>query len=364
MKEMEFRKTIVNYIDVDPQPELGFNFPFKIIIPKNLCDNPDVIYTCNLPTDRYDESSTFDELLNFAKKDLSGIDQLMEYLCLEKGNPMVIPAVPTMRGIRPNFLGRDCYKNDFYIHPENEFKDYIYKYENLADQHKKMMQYAIELLRKEDIMVSDKVVICGYSEGAKFASHFSILHPEMLKAVIAGGTGGAISMPVSEIEGYEFTYPTGISDVPNFNMNEFEKIAFFFWMGDKDRSDSAQPYFDTVYYMDEDGEKKKLVDECGNDTPMIDAFGKPVFKLDENGNYRAKSSLFSDQEVNAINKVLGTITQERFKKQEEIYNDFKLNAEFHMYHGDHVTVFDELDRITNHIDEFIEKKLKSDRNRK
>ena len=32
----------------------------------------------------------------------------------------------------------------------------------------------------------------------------------MIKAVVAGGTGGVMSMPLEELDGYEFTYPTGI----------------------------------------------------------------------------------------------------------------------------------------------------------
>lgn len=40
--------------------------------------------------------------------------------------------------------------------------------------------------------------------------------------------------------------------------------------------------------------------------PLIDKDGNQVFTRDVNGNYRAKFNLFSDSEVNAINKVLGT----------------------------------------------------------
>lgn len=39
-------------------------------------------------------------------------------------------------------------------------------------------------------------------------------------------------------------------------------------------------------------------------------------------------SLFSDSEVNAINKVLGTKIQDRFRKQEEIYKELGLKATF------------------------------------
>ena len=357
IKVYEFGIILVDTIEVDPHAERGFNFPFRIIIPKNLNNNPEMIYACNLPQDRSQECDTFDELIEKAKKSFSSIDPLLRYLCLEKGNIMIIPAVPRMRRLRPNFLGRGFFKNNFLNDEDIKFKDDLYKYKNLADQHKAMMEYAIKILRSNKIMVDDRLIICGYSEGSKFASHFSLLHPEMLKAVIGGGTGGAISMPVSELDGYEFVYPTGIADLDSFNMDDFKKISFFYWMGDTDKSDSAMPYFDTVYYTDENGKQQVLCDENNNPTPLIDENGKQVFKLDEWGNYTAKYSLFSDQEVNAINKALGTVTQERFKKQEKIYKDFGLNSEFHLYPGNHRTVFDNLDVITKDIDKFIEKEL-------
>ena len=90
-------------------------------------------------------------------------------------------------------------------------------------------------------------------------------------------------------------------------------------MGKEDKSDSAMPNFDDYHYTDENGNVCVLKDECGNKTPFVDENGTQLLKLDENGNYTAKFNLFSDSEVNAINKVLGTVTQKRFIKQQEIY---------------------------------------------
>ncbi len=360
MKEFKLRDQEVYCIDVDQQPNLGFNFPFKIIIHKNLNQNPEVVYACNLPRDMSAKCDTFDELIEFAKNDFGSIDPMLIHLCLEKGYPMIIPAIPRTKEFRPNFLGRDCFENNFSSY--QDFREDLYRYENLAEQHKNIIGYAIKCLIDNSINVDDKVIISGYSEGAKFASHFALLHPEVIKAVIAGGTGGAISMPISNLLGYEFIYPTGISDVKNFNKEEFEKISFFYYMGESDKSDSAIPNFDTVHYKDENGEDKILVDECGNQTPLIDENGNKVFKLDENGNYTAKFSLFSDEEVNAINKTLGTVTQERFKKQEQVYNELGLDSEFHLYPGDHRTIFENRDQIFRDVDNFILKHLSKSNN--
>ena len=60
MKEFKLRNQEVYCIDVDYQPNLGFIFPFKIIIPKNLDQNPEVVYACNLPRDMSAKCDTFD----------------------------------------------------------------------------------------------------------------------------------------------------------------------------------------------------------------------------------------------------------------------------------------------------------------
>lgn len=361
MKEMKFRGVMVDYIDIPANSEYGFNFPFKIIIPKNISDTPDLIYACNLPKDQSENCSLMDELIECTKEDLDSIDPMHVHLCLTNGNPMIVPFVPRLKDFRPNFLGRECLTNDFKLSKfDKKYENDMYLYNNLADQHKSMIEYTITCLKKEGINVDEKVIISGYSEGAKFASHFALLHPEIIKAVIAGGTGGAISMPIDNIDGYEFVYPTGISGLKNFNFDVFKNISFFYYMGEEDKSDSAMPNFDDYHYTDENGNDCILKDECGNKTPFIDENGNQVLKFDENGNFTAKFHLFSNSEVNAINKVLGTVTQKRFIKQQEIYSNLGLNAIFKLYPGNHRTIFDYREMIFSDVDSFINENLIKD----
>ena len=354
MDEFTLRGVSTWCIDVERQPHLGFHFPFKIVVPKKLNDCPELVYACNLPGDRSESCSAFDELVQYAKNDFGSIDPMLVHLCLENGYPMLVPAVPRFEDFRPNFLGRDCFHNDFRKAENSVFKDFLPLYENLADQHKAMMEYGIKCLKEKGIQVDDRVILCGYSEGSKFASHFALLHPEIIKAVIGGGTGGTISMPISNRDGHEFVYPTGIADVPNFDFVSFKNIAFFYYMGDADKSDSAIPNFEIYRYKNEDGEDCILRDECGNATPFINENGVQRFLLDRDGNYTARFNLFSDQEVNAINKVLGTVTQDRFRKQEAIYGELGLNAIFKLYPGNHRTLFNNRTVLFEDVDRFIE----------
>ena len=359
MNEMIFKGVLVNYIDIESNKENGFNFPFKIIIPKNIKENPDLIYACNIPKNESENCSTMEELIERTKTDISNIDPIQAHLCLTNGNPMIIPFIPRLKYFRPNFLGRDCLMNDFKIlNNDKKYAKDIHLYNNLADQHKSIIEYAIAYLKGQDINVNNKIIISGYSEGAKFASHFSLLHPEIIKSVIAGGTGGTISMPIDYLDGYEFVYPTGISGLKNFDFDEYKNISFFYYMGKEDKSDSAMPNFDDYHYIDENGNDCILKDECGNKTPFIDENGNQLFKLDENGNYTAKFSLYSDSEVNAINKALGTITQKRFMKQQELFSNLGLNATFKLYPGNHITIFDNREKIFNDVDIFIDENSK------
>lgn len=117
------------------------------------------------------------------------------------------------------------------------------------------------------------------------------------------------------------------------------------------------PNFDDYHYMDENGNDCILKDECGNKTPFVDENGKQLLKLDENGNYTAKYNLFSDSEVNTINKVLGTVIQKRFIKQQEIYSNLGLNATFKLYSGNHKTIFDNRKEIFDDVDSFLRENL-------
>ena len=167
-------------------------------------------------------------------------------------------------------------------------------------------------------------------------------------------------MPISYLEGYELTYPVGVSDLKNFDFDEFKKIAFYMYMGGIDRSDSAMPTFAPIGY-EENGKPIWARDECNNKTVYIDENGKQHFVLDENGNYTAMNNLFTDSQVNAINKTLGTVTQDRFEIQRAIYEQCGLNALFKIYEGaDHRSIFNDDNyraQVIHDITEFMKTRI-------
>ena len=352
--------TVVNWngkqieeIIIESNPERGFNFPFTLLIPLDLSDDYYLTYKLNLPRNYIGDCNSLEEIQEKTLESRGNIDPIDKHFLCDLEYPLLLPAIPRGYEFRPNFIGKE------FIHGI-EFKDErdkildVNKYVGLPEQMKNMMLYAMALLKEKKPTSNDKVIMTGYSEGAKGASHFALLHPEIIQAVVVGGTGGAMSMPIKEKDGYEFIYPTGIADLPNFNEEEFRNIAFFYYMGDIDVCDSAMPNFEDVHYIDENGEDKILSDENGNHIPSRDENGKFIFKLDENGNYTAKYTLFTDSEVNAICKVFGPETQERFNNQSKLLEELGLNVKSVKYPGDHKSVFDNKEVIKQDIDNFLE----------
>ena len=55
------------------------------------------------PRNESDNCSTMEKLIEIIKEDFSSIDPILAHLCLSNGNPMVIPFVPRLKDLRPNF---------------------------------------------------------------------------------------------------------------------------------------------------------------------------------------------------------------------------------------------------------------------
>lgn len=401
-------------IIIQPDETYGFNFPFILEIPNIINEKPDLVFACNLTQDFSSSSKSYDEVIEKTCNDLGSIDPMHLHLSLNTGNILFIPCIPRMKDFRPNFFGKDiCFDklDNAYEEAKKEencfTKSDIDKYKDLKNQYIKMIQFAMQYLKiNKGIEVDDKIVLSGYSEGAKFVSHFALVHPEIVKTVVAGGTGGCISMPISELNNNELKFPLGTSDIV-FNEEEFCNIKFFYYIGRQDLSDSAMPKFSLIHYINDTGNEQIVRDECGNTTPYIQEYNenskiiyipvineegkrilvpkiiensdlhkylfykdkdgentplfdengqqvKQLFILDENGNYLSGFSLFNDEEVNIINKELGLRTQVRFDKQEEIYKKANIDCVFMMCKGNHKTIFDYRDEIFKEVDSFIQ----------
>jgi len=119
-----------------------------------------------------------------------------------------------------------------------------------------MIRDAQNMLAQNDIAVKDKVLMNGFSASGCFALRFAIMHPDMVRAVAAGGFSSAPTLPTDKVDGTDVRYPVGISDIKeefgiDFNPDEYKKVSQYIFMGDKDDND-ATLYRDSYEQEDAD----------------------------------------------------------------------------------------------------------------
>ncbi|NIR11440.1 MAG: hypothetical protein GTN82_38985, partial [Candidatus Aminicenantes bacterium] len=106
-----------------------------------------------------------------------------------------------------------------------------------------MIKYAQQLLRVNGFKIHDQIFMHGFSASAKFCNRYSFLHPEMVKAVAAGGVNGLPTLPVSEWNDCELPFPIGTAGIERFidkgfNEKAFRQVAHYIYMGAFDRNDT------------------------------------------------------------------------------------------------------------------------------
>ena len=309
---------------VPPNIEKGFFFGYAIFIPEGCkTDTTLLVHCCNTggagitdgKLDRTKPSITLEDGELAAKLQSFSPNEAL-WCGYDLKMPVLTPLFPRVRGFYTHYLTSKVYNNDVsdLIKINEEWKDYGYlskeeiiiikeKLVDLPKQLANMLDNAKDVLTVLGINIDSKVILEGYSASAKFANLFTALHPEKVKACVAGGTSGNIILPMKQLEGQELKFPLGIADVKDFDLESFAKIPQFYFIGDQDNNDPA--------------EVKEIVD------------GKYIPEYPD---------CYTTHETTQIHTLLGKTVQERFEKTKEYYEQYGINAKFKKYYGDHVHV--------------------------
>jgi len=96
----------------------------------------------------------------------------------------------------------------------------------------------IPQLQKAGYIVDEKVFFMGFSGVSTFSMRFTIIHPELVKAVWLGGSVHA-PIPASEYNGTEINYPVGVNDLEEltgkpFNLEVYKTVPHMIVIGEDD----------------------------------------------------------------------------------------------------------------------------------
>lgn len=116
----------------------------------------------------------------------------------------------------------------------------------------KMVEILKQNLEKGRIVVKDKIFIEGFSAGGMFAQRFALLHPELVKAIAVGQSGGALTLPVEEYKNRKMDWPLGIYGFEQltgnpFNMDAYKNVSQFIYIGSDDNNNSTVQYGNEIW---------------------------------------------------------------------------------------------------------------------
>ena len=111
-----------------------------------------------------------------------------------------------------------------------------------------MVDDARQRLAASDYPVADGMLLNGFSASGNFVDRFTVLHPEQVVSVTAGGLNGMALLPLAEADGRTLEYHVGIADVEELtgqavDLDALDDANQFLYMGAEDENDTI-PYDD------------------------------------------------------------------------------------------------------------------------
>lgn len=260
-------------------PEQGFNFDYYIYIPKFLdTSKENIILIESINTGLSDSIEHHMKGAKFAASKSS----IGNYVSNKLNIPLLVPIFPRSE------TNWQIYTHAFDSETFNEKGTNL---ERLDLQLLAMFEDAINQLNQRGLKIQNQFFMTGFSASGTFANRFSILHPERIKAVCAGGVNSILILPLEEYNGKKLNFPIGIGDVESItgqevNLKSFRKLPQFWFMGENDDNDAAK--FDDGYNPNE---RKWVFDILGEE--MMPTRWKKVQQIYQENNIPASFKTYA-----------------------------------------------------------------------
>lgn len=222
---------------VESDPDAGFEYPYYLHVPDDYDGGPILVE----PTNTGRQSDTFADHREVAEQRAAG--GTSRRVADRLGVPYLHPVFPR---------------------PASEPVDWTHYVHGLCARTMRLTDGPLARVDLQTVAMIDDardriagdvprdVLVDGFSASAAFANRFTVLHPDRVRAVSAGGVNGMVTLPIETVEtpdqvGFEDTiatsYPVGVADVPELTGNAFDAAAFratpqFYYLGEADEKDS------------------------------------------------------------------------------------------------------------------------------
>ncbi len=285
---------------VEPDINGSFKYPYFLFIPNRVSRN-EKVYLIIEPNNSGFADDDLQKHVEKAQRTATNDFYLGNYLAQRFKYPLLVPVFP-----RP--------KTEWKIYTHALDRDVMLQRDNplerIDEQLINMFKDAQSKLEKKAIKTHNRFLLTGFSTSGTFANRFTIIHPDRVFAVAAGGLNGLLMLPVDSLNNEILKYPIGVGDLKELTNKEFQKKLFqntyqFYFMGKLDKND-AIPYDDAF----EQNEREQI----------FRLLGERMFSE----RWDKCRNIYMNANVNAIIKTFDNIAHEHPEKiKKEIIKFFK-----------------------------------------
>jgi pimeloyl-ACP methyl ester carboxylesterase len=306
-----------NYRTVKANPDAGFYWNYLLYLPDSI-SSPTMLVIPN--NTGYEEDE-----IDFHLAEAQNLIKQMSSLSDELGTALLVPVFPRPDGELSQYYTHNLDRNALLMDVDG--------YLRLDLQLLAMIDDARSRLNEDGIATDEGILLWGYSASGTFSDRFTLLHPERVKAVAAGGC--THSLPFAEYGGENLPYPIGTYDYETITGHPFDQQAFaaiprFLYKGDQDTGGTqtvdgitypANQYFELFIKADLEA--------------RVETFPAPIVP-DANMTY-------PEEEAIKYRIYHGAVFVDEFLAVESIYEDAGLgNTQFKLYEGVGHEVTDEM----------------------
>ena len=123
---------------------------------------------------------------------------------------------------------------------------------------------AEDKLKERNIKIENRYILTGFSATGTFVNRFTLIHPEKVKALVAGGLNGLLMLPIDSLKNEPLRYPIGTADLIQITGRDFLREQFlntpqFYFMGKLDDNDAVT--YDDAFDLEERDQIFRLLGE-------------------------------------------------------------------------------------------------------
>ncbi|GAA0541477.1 PKD domain-containing protein [Halorubrum ejinorense] len=224
---------------VEPDPDAGFNYPYFLYAPARR-ENEQQASILVQPNNSGQTTDDFDVQQRSARHriEVGTSRTIADRLSV----PLLIPVFP-----RPESEPVDW---RHYVHALDRQTMQISDgpLERVDRQLLRMADDARQRLSDQSYPVDDQLMLNGFSAAGNFVDRFTVLHPERVRSVTAGGLNGTAILPLEEADDRTLDFHIGIADVEaltgeSVDLDALSETNQLLYMGEDDGNDTI-PYDD------------------------------------------------------------------------------------------------------------------------